>query len=154
MMIARHLPCKFLDDIDDRHLHRGLISLHFALFIVVQLFVEPRKRRILKDELSTLITDTSALDTSTLSAQIAEQLRPIAAHLAAIDAKSQQSKGSSPSTFLEDSHAQEDIAPVEVMREPESASMPYPKDRLFAKGVLVGAILGATSTFLFFLNGR
>ncbi|KAI9101999.1 mitochondrial distribution and morphology family 33, partial [Phlyctochytrium arcticum] len=28
----------------------GLISLHFALFVVVQLFVEPRKRRLLKEE--------------------------------------------------------------------------------------------------------
>ncbi|RKO87697.1 mitochondrial distribution and morphology family 33, partial [Blyttiomyces helicus] len=57
----------------------GLISLHFCLFAVVQLFVEPRKRRILKDDLSALITRTSIGEQTTFAEEVSKIKESVAA---------------------------------------------------------------------------
>ncbi|KNC97478.1 uncharacterized protein SPPG_07394 [Spizellomyces punctatus DAOM BR117] len=130
----------------------GLISLHFAIFVVVQLFVEPRKRRILKEELGNLITETSEADRAALRSQLQEEFQPLIGRLESLQ------------VLEEAKPAIIDLGPLvlggaevkegDVARVPESAPGLYPKDRLFAKGVAVGAVLGVVSTVLLFLNGR
>ncbi|KAJ3298926.1 sensitivity to high expression protein she9 [Borealophlyctis nickersoniae] len=55
----------------------GLISLHFALFVIIQLVVEPRKRAILRNDLFALIKETSESDKAEFREQIQEELAPI-----------------------------------------------------------------------------
>ncbi|TPX68683.1 hypothetical protein SpCBS45565_g02903 [Spizellomyces sp. 'palustris'] len=130
----------------------GLISLHFAIFVVVQLFVEPRKRRILKEELGNLITETSEADRAALRSQLQKEFQPLIGKLETLQ------------VLEEAKPASIDLGPLGLggsevkeggmARVPESVPGLYPKDRLFAKGVVVGAVLGVVSTVLLFLNGR
>ncbi|KAJ3037451.1 sensitivity to high expression protein she9 [Rhizophlyctis rosea] len=57
----------------------GLISLHFTLFIVLQLFVEPRKRANLERDVLTFIQETSEKDKASFQTQMREELEPVVA---------------------------------------------------------------------------
>ncbi|KAJ3022947.1 sensitivity to high expression protein she9 [Thoreauomyces humboldtii] len=145
----------------------GLISLHFLLFLSVQLFVEPRKRRILKEELGQLIINTSrqppslpssspsvsqsavAWDISDPATQrFAEQLvAPLAVRIDALQAQQQQQqRGDMMSAFAPD--GEREAFTARPPPSPQSATGLYPKDRLFYKGVVCGAILGVASSLL------
>ncbi|KAJ3170743.1 sensitivity to high expression protein she9 [Geranomyces variabilis] len=125
----------------------GLISLHFLLFLAVQLFVEPRKRRILKEELGLLITDTARADKSEWTETIGRELAPISAKLDAVAASGaprvSPAVGWSGDNFAESGRAAAD---------PQSRNSIYPKDRLFFKGVLCGVTLGLGSSILYVLS--
>ncbi|KAJ3147665.1 sensitivity to high expression protein she9 [Geranomyces michiganensis] len=128
----------------------GLISLHFLLFLAVQLFVEPRKRRILKEELSLLISDTARADKSQWTETIAQELAPVSAKLDTVIA-SGAARGSfaSPTAIWDrDETVHTRTAALDV----QSRNSIYPKDRLFFKGVLCGVALGLGSSILYVLS--
>ncbi|KAI9197052.1 Mdm33 family-domain-containing protein, partial [Polychytrium aggregatum] len=57
----------------------GLISLHITLFVLVQLVVEPRKRRRFQDDLLVLIENKAERDRQALETQVLEHLRLMSA---------------------------------------------------------------------------
>ncbi|KAJ3186332.1 sensitivity to high expression protein she9 [Gaertneriomyces sp. JEL0708] len=130
----------------------GLISLHFALFVVIQLFVEPRKRRILKEELSALITNTSATDVKDVEGAIGAQLAPLTQRLAAIESAVAQPTSSHFSTPLLP-YAEPEPQTVGTSSKVESASSIHRKDMLFVRGFLMGTAVGIGSMALYLYSG-
>ncbi|TPX62072.1 hypothetical protein PhCBS80983_g00634 [Powellomyces hirtus] len=128
----------------------GLISLHFLLFLAVQLFVEPRKRRILKEELGALITETAQNNDTLMAQALDRRLSPLMAKLDALHTL----HPTPPYPLLSEHEAFTALppAPPPPLRTPQTTSTNYPKDRLFYKGVLCGAVVGVASSLLFSFN--
>ncbi|KAJ3055416.1 sensitivity to high expression protein she9 [Rhizophlyctis rosea] len=125
----------------------GLISVHFTLFLVIQLFVEPRKRANLERDVMTFIRDTSEKDKAAFQHQMRDELAPIVTAVNAIqDIPSSNSIVTTPQPAPAHQH--------ETRSKSVSAAKKYwlSMDNSFWQGLGIGAAAAGVVAFL--VNGR
>ncbi|KAI8816864.1 Mdm33 family-domain-containing protein [Fimicolochytrium jonesii] len=140
----------------------GLISLHFCLFLAVQLFVEPRKRRKLKEDIVGALGFSEGVEGGTVEgmkvggegqhamSKVLEELQSIGRRVEVLQGSVGGGGGGGAVALAASQHP-----PISTTLSthptiaPATSSPLYPKDKLFAKGVLCGAVLGVAVSSVF-----
>ncbi len=144
------------DSYSGRH-YRGLITFHLVLFLVVQTWVEPRKKEALFSQLSGLVQESFERDRVALREElepIKEQLRPLLSSSASATASTTPIEDLKQGSALDQDWVPDVESPIEDWT-PQETALVISGFYLNNPSFLQGLIVGSTASLLgFFLLSR